>query len=235
MLIDFGKYFLYRHIRLDKNEVFYIGVGTKTNNPNKQNYNEIYRRAFLRAIRNPFWKNIVAKTKYKVEIICESNDYEEIENKEKEFIELYGRRELKNGTLVNMIDGGKGQKSVHLKKHSEETKRNASERMNGKPSPMLGKTMSEESKKKMSEAAKGKIVSENTKQKMSNYHKGKPLSEETKRRMSEAAKGESFCRKIAEKLFPAGNFSPICHSKRLQSQTTTYKSSFTGSNAIKFG
>ena len=167
MLIDFGKYFLYRHIRLDKNEVFYIGVGTKTNNPNKQNYNEIYRRAFLRAIRNPFWKNIVAKTKYKVEIICESNDYEEIENKEKEFIELYGRRELKNGTLVNMIDGGKGQKSVHLKKHSEETK------------------------KKMSLAAKGKKFSEEHKDKLrqaklnnpNRFWKGKKFSEEHKKRL----------------------------------------------------
>lgn len=25
MIVDIGKYFLYRHIRLDKNEPFYIG------------------------------------------------------------------------------------------------------------------------------------------------------------------------------------------------------------------
>lgn len=29
MIVDNGKYFLYRHIRLDKNEVFYIGIGSK--------------------------------------------------------------------------------------------------------------------------------------------------------------------------------------------------------------
>lgn len=26
-----GKYYLYRHIRLDKNQPFYIGIGTKPN------------------------------------------------------------------------------------------------------------------------------------------------------------------------------------------------------------
>lgn len=34
MLVDEGKYYLYRHIRLDKNEPFYIGIG---NNLNKKN------------------------------------------------------------------------------------------------------------------------------------------------------------------------------------------------------
>jgi len=29
MIVDSGKYFLYRHIRLDKNEPFYIGVATE--------------------------------------------------------------------------------------------------------------------------------------------------------------------------------------------------------------
>jgi hypothetical protein len=54
-------------------------------------------------------ENIVNKTKYQIDIICESDDYEFIENKEREFIKLYGRRDLKEGSLVNMTDGGKGQ------------------------------------------------------------------------------------------------------------------------------
>lgn len=29
MLKNSGKHYLYRHIRLDKNEPFYIGIGTK--------------------------------------------------------------------------------------------------------------------------------------------------------------------------------------------------------------
>lgn len=38
------EYFVYRHIRLDTNEVFYIGIGKKI-----ENYNSLkseYRRAF---------------------------------------------------------------------------------------------------------------------------------------------------------------------------------------------
>ena len=31
MIVENGKYYLYRHIRLDKNEPFYIGIGTKNN------------------------------------------------------------------------------------------------------------------------------------------------------------------------------------------------------------
>lgn len=30
MIVEDGKYYLYRHIRNDKNEPFYIGVGTKS-------------------------------------------------------------------------------------------------------------------------------------------------------------------------------------------------------------
>lgn len=38
----------------------------------------------------------------------ESNDRSEIFKKEKEFILLYGRKDMKTGSLVNMTDGGDG-------------------------------------------------------------------------------------------------------------------------------
>lgn len=54
MIVDSGKYYLYRHIHLDTNEPFYIGVGTKTI--------RVYIRAFTKSNRNIFWKKIsVAK------------------------------------------------------------------------------------------------------------------------------------------------------------------------------
>lgn len=40
-----NKYYLYRHIRLDKNEPFYIGIGTKRNRYHPNMYSE-YRRAY---------------------------------------------------------------------------------------------------------------------------------------------------------------------------------------------
>ncbi len=101
-----NKHFLYRHIRLDKNEVFYIGIGTK-----KEwftDYRTEYRRAFETINRKLYWKRIVAKTPYVVEIILESDDYNFIKEKEKEFIKSYGRKDLKLGTLTNLTNGGEG-------------------------------------------------------------------------------------------------------------------------------
>jgi len=65
-------HYLYRHIRLDTNEVFYIGVGTKT----RQNVFLTLKSEFYRAYnfreRNTIWKRIAAKTEIKVEILFES-------------------------------------------------------------------------------------------------------------------------------------------------------------------
>jgi len=47
--------YLYRHIRLDKNVPFYVGVGNDTRN---------YRRANDSVLRNKLWKNIVSKTSF---------------------------------------------------------------------------------------------------------------------------------------------------------------------------
>ena len=82
-IVDNGKYYLYRHIRLDKNEVFYIGIGTK--HPSiKHKFETIYERAYVKSGRNRIWKRIVAKTDYEIEILLESDDYEFIEQKERE-------------------------------------------------------------------------------------------------------------------------------------------------------
>ena len=123
MIIDNGKYYLYRYIRLDKNEVFYIGVGTKRRGIFD------YQRAYSKHGRNKHWKNITNKTLCKVEIVLESDSYEFILKKEIEFIALYGRKDLKKGTLCNLTDGGEGNKGYI--KTKEERKR-ISERQVGK-------------------------------------------------------------------------------------------------------
>ncbi len=107
------KYYLYRHIRHDKNEPFYIGIGTKiknyTSNPTVE-----YQRAFtkIKKRRNTIWSKIIEKTDYSVEILFESNNYDFIKEKEKEFIKLYGRIDLKTGSLSNLTDGGEGSLNV---------------------------------------------------------------------------------------------------------------------------
>jgi hypothetical protein len=55
----------------------------------------------------------------------------------------------------------------------------------------IGKPMSDEQKKKLSEANKGKIVTEETRKKISKIHKGKKITNEHKQKLSEANKGEN--------------------------------------------
>lgn len=162
-----NRHFIYKHTRLDTNEVFYIGVGTRPLNPQSLTFNELHRRAFLKATRNPFWMNITTKTDYKVEIVQYFDTYEEVEAKEAELIKLYGRKDLGLGTLVNLTDGGKGQKNVHLKKHSEETKRKMSEASKGKP-----KSEAHREKLRQSKLAKP-----------TTFWKGKKFSEEHKTKL----------------------------------------------------
>src|SRR6187402_769400 len=110
MIVAEGKYYLYRHIRLDKNEVFNVGIGTKIS-PYKNrfsSYRDEFKRAFDRTNRSKYWENIVKKAGYEVEVLLQSDDYEFIKQKEIEFVALYGRKNLGLGTLCNLTDGGDG-------------------------------------------------------------------------------------------------------------------------------
>lgn len=107
-MLEEGKYYLYRHIRLDKNEPFYIGIATKRREVKGNIFKSVYFRAYRKSGRNKIWNNIINLTDYSVEILFESDNYEFIKNKEKEFILLYGRKDLKTGCLANRCDGGEG-------------------------------------------------------------------------------------------------------------------------------
>ena len=104
--------YVYKHIRPDTNEVFYIGIGTKKNriNDNKS--------------RNKFWKNIVKKYGIIREIIEDNLTWDEACIREKHWINFYGRKNNKTGILSNMTDGGEGSYGRNL---SIETKKKISE------------------------------------------------------------------------------------------------------------
>ena len=60
------KYYVYQHIREDKNEIFYIGIGTKS----KQDLNcNTYSRAYSKHVDNNIWLKIFDNTKWKFEIL----------------------------------------------------------------------------------------------------------------------------------------------------------------------
>jgi hypothetical protein len=131
---------VYKHVRLDKNECFYIGIGK-----NKT-------RAYSTSDRTDYWKS-VAKKGYEVEVLLEDLTWEQACEKERDLIKQYGRKDLGVGPLVNMTDGGQGRLGtipwIKGKKHSEETicKMSTSHK---------GKKHSIETKVRMSDVAKGK-------------------------------------------------------------------------------
>ncbi len=92
--------YLYRHIRLDKNEVFYVGIGKDSEGK--------YERANRKYGRNEHWDNIVNLTNYEIEIILDDLTWEEAGKKEIEFIRFYGRSCVNEGTLANISEGGIG-------------------------------------------------------------------------------------------------------------------------------
>lgn len=99
------NFYIYRHIRLDKNEPFYIGIGTRR----KIGFNRsLYDRAYSKKGRSTFWSSILRKTDYRVEIMIDDMSKEEAIEKEKEFISLYGRSNIGKGILCNLTDGGEG-------------------------------------------------------------------------------------------------------------------------------
>jgi hypothetical protein len=87
---------VYRHRRLDTNEIFYIGIGRDI------------KRAFDKHKRNRHWLSINNNTTIDVEILKEDLSWEDAQELEIFLIEQYGRRDLGTGPLVNLTNGGDG-------------------------------------------------------------------------------------------------------------------------------
>lgn len=90
--------YVYTYTRLDKNEIFYVGIGSDSK----------YKRAKNTSSRSDYFKKIINKSKYKLDIIFDDLTWEEACLKEIELIALHGRKDLKTGTLINFTNGGEG-------------------------------------------------------------------------------------------------------------------------------
>jgi hypothetical protein len=160
---------VYRHIRLDKNEPFYIGIG-KTEN-----------RAYNKHNRSRHWKSIVANTSYRVEILFDDLSWEKAIEKEIELIELYGRKDLGLGTLVNLTDGG--------------------ESLPGSKNPMFGKKRTDDEKRRISQKLTGNKLSEETKLKISQSGKGIKKSPEIIEKMKQRKHSPESIEKMKKRVF----------------------------------
>jgi hypothetical protein len=143
--------YVYRHIRLDKNEPFYIGIGSS----------EYYNRAYRHKNRSDLWKRISVKGGYEVEILLDNLTWDQACEKEKEFIALYGRIDLKTGFLANMTDGGDG---------------------------TLNAVITEKQRKAVAEANKKRIFTEEDRKRMSERHTGRKHKKESKIKLSNSLK-----------------------------------------------
>ncbi len=128
-----GRKIVYRHRTLDTNKVFYVGIGS-------------IRRAQEKYNRSNFWKRVVNKHGYIIEIVARGLSWDKACELECLLISEYGRRDLGKGYLVNLSDGGEGS---------------------------LGIVMSKETRRKLSDINKGKVLSEEHKERIGEAHRGR--------------------------------------------------------------
>lgn len=163
-------HYVYRHVRLDTNQPFYIGIGSGVD----------YKRAHSKKNRNKYWLNITKSIEYRIDILLDNLSFFEACLKEKEFIALYGR--LDKGLLCNMTDGGEG-----LFNPTEEIRKKLSVSKQGSKNPQFGKKWSDQKKNERSKQMSGK----------NNPNYGCVISKEQKLIISNAQKGRQ--KTIAEK------------------------------------
>lgn len=132
---------VYRHRRLDNNEIFYIGIG---------NFED---RAYNKKGRSEWWRKIIKKTEYQVEIISKDLIWEDACELEILLISEYGRRDLGLGTLVNLTDGGDGQSNPS--QESRLKMRGNKMNVRGENHHFYGVPKTEEHKQKLREAKLG--------------------------------------------------------------------------------
>jgi hypothetical protein len=139
-------FYVYEHIRLDTNTVFYVGKGCGGRVRSKDK-------------RNKHWHGIVNKAGYEGRLIAESNDEELVFLVEQERIDQLRRLGI---NLANKTDGGCGGTKGY--RHTVETKHLISEKLKGKMSgekhpryglygsdnPMYGRKQSAEARLGMS-------------------------------------------------------------------------------------
>lgn len=195
--------YVYIHKRTDNNQIFYVGISSDTD----------YKRASDKKSRNRYWDFIVKKVGFEFEIIEDSLSWEDACEREKYWIKFYGRKDLNEGDLVNMTDGGDGlfNPSEEIKEKYKKLYSNKTfiERFGEEKAKEIGKKISKSNsgkkRPKQSQIMKGRYVGElnpmfgkkHTEQFKEDRRKyliennpGKNKSEETKIKISDSKKGK---------------------------------------------
>nr|DAE59944.1 MAG TPA: intron associated endonuclease [Caudoviricetes sp.] len=190
------KYIVYKHTNKINGKI-YIGITSQKPNKRWQNgYGYKDNQHFFRAIQKYGWNN------FEHEIIYKDLEEEIATNKEQELIKLYNSNNSNFG--YNKDNGGKTNKLTeesiekirqwHIgRKLSEETKRKISEShkgiSSGENNPMYGKHHTKEAKQKMSDFAKSRV--------------GWKHTEKTKKKIGEGNKGKTLSEEARKKISKA--------------------------------
>jgi hypothetical protein len=155
---------VYRHID-DRGVTFYVGISK--NNKRPKDYHS----------RSNMWKYHANKYGVSTEILKSNISFDEAKEIEIALISFLGRKDLKNGRLVNMTNGGDG-----VVGHSPE----AIEKIR---KAHIGRKHSKREIQKRVNANKGKKRSKKFKDSVSDRMKGVVFSDEHRKRISESLKG----------------------------------------------
>lgn len=190
------KYCIYKHTNKINGKIY---VGQAKGNPeNRWNNGWGYKGCtyFYNAIQKYGWNN------FDHEILIDGLTLEEANIKEVSLIRELDATNPQKG--YNIQEGGRNSKIA------ESTKEKMRQACIGRPSNRKGRPLSEEHKRKISEANTGKIRSEETKKKIgasksgkNSPNWGKHLSEETKAKIKEKRKGYKNSPETREKISKA--------------------------------
>lgn len=173
------KFYTYAHYKADTKEIFYIGKGSG-------------KRAHDSSQRSRFWKSIVEKHGFSVEILSRWNLEGDALDHEMFLIRCF--RDL-GAKLCNLTDGGEGvsgykmdretidrrARSIRIAMQNPESQRKKSESLSR---ALKGKKFSDERKKRLSEAKKGKPLSESHRKSLI----GKVITDSHRKSLSDANK-----------------------------------------------
>ena len=152
---------LYAHRKETDGSIFYVGIGTE-------------KRPYTNKSRNDYWHNTVNKCGYYVDVLSKELSIEDALELEEFVICELGRKDLGNGNLVNLNNGGKGNLQV-----SDLTKKKMSKSAIGRTAWNKGLPMSEEQKAKLSKIREG----------VTSPRKGVKITEETREKIRKANLG----------------------------------------------
>lgn len=182
------KHFIYMTTNLITNEK-YIGKHYGTEDDSYLGSGKILQRAILK----------YGKENFKREILYISQNVEENNQKEKEFIKAYNAIEDRN--FYNIAEGGDGGDIFHTLplEQQDQLRERARLQCTGEGNPMYGKHHSEETKNKLRQIDKSYTQTQEYRNNMSkiksgegNGMYGKHHTEEAKQKMSDAKKGKKL-------------------------------------------